>query len=148
MAFSDVTAREQRANKAMESLQFREIAERIFQALTSQLQQEALAMNETCSIALRSPIRINGRDIQPDDEYTLFLDRLAYPVILLTVRLSIGTRSIHLRQEKIVSRGEAIGTITNEYLPIDDDEIITTPQGKPLIIREASKYILKRFLAA
>jgi hypothetical protein len=132
-----------------ESIEFEEMADRHFQALVARLKDDVVRLNKNSLIRAQGEIRVNRRDLLPDDDRTLFIDRLAFPVILLDIRLSVGSRSICLRQEGFASP-EDEGSVTSKRLSLERsaagrDILIRDDQGNALIIKGACEYILKRF---
>lgn len=119
-------------------------AGRIWEALVAQIQHDVNKLNKTRS----TDIRINDRELIPTSEM-LFIDKLAFPAVRLTIQLDTGARSIKISQtRKETPSSDYIDTIDRLDLDLlDDDQIeIKTSKGQVLVVEGASAYILTRCL--
>ena len=119
-------------------------AGRTWEVLVAQIRHDAEKLNRTRG----TDIKINDRELIPTLG-TLYIDKLSFPAVRLTIQLDIGAQSIKISQtRKETPEADYRDTLDRLDLGLlDDDQIeIKSSQGQTLYPEGASRNILERCL--
>jgi len=123
-------------------------ANRVWRTLVAQIRHDASRLNAKYLPIMKGEIKINDRELIPNDN-ELYVDKLAFPAIRLTLRLNTSAGGITIDQTRKETVEGSYGE-TSERLELQltssDQITIKDSNGQEFTIEDASKYILERFL--